>query len=95
MSKKKYYTKNELWDHGTRVKALDTSEYAHWNKYPMTVVAFRWREDGGIDYRVRAWRTNQHWIPAEDLEKLGDANYCSNCMRLMQCQNCGGCCHHG
>ena len=56
MAKEKHYTKNDLWDQGTRVKALDTSEYAHWNKYPMAVVAFRWREDGGIDYRVRAWR---------------------------------------
>ena len=92
MSKPKTYTSDNLWDFGTKVQVVEGSSFAHWNKYPITVIAFRWRPDGGVDYRVRAWRTNQHWIPAEELEKTADAAFCSNCMKIMT-TCCGGCCH--
>lgn len=79
------YTKDNLWEFGTKVKAVKGSSFESWNRYPITVIAFRWRDDGGIDYRVRAWRTNQHWVHAEDLEKVADAEFCSNCMKVMRC----------
>jgi len=91
----KTYSKGDIYDKGTRVKAKDDSEYAHWNKYPMSVVSFVWREDGGISYYVRAWRTNQHLIPEEQLEKLADADYCSRCMSLMSKPKCDCGCHCG
>lgn len=93
MSKPKTYTKDDIFDFGTKVKVIEGSQWAHWNKYPISVVSFRWRPNGGIDYRVRAWRTNQHWIPAEELEKVADAAFCSNCLRLMNTPCCGGHCH--
>jgi hypothetical protein len=90
MGKKRDNT--NLWDFGTKVRILEKSAFHYLDKYPASIVAFRWRKDGGVDYRVRAWRTNQHWIPEEDLEKTADAAFCSNCMKVMNHQCCGGCC---
>ncbi len=92
MSKEKLYKKGDIWDTGTRVKAKDNSSFAYWNKYPMTIVGFRWTESGGIDYKIRAWRQNLHWVSGDELEKLADANFCSGCMKLIQCTNCGSAC---
>lgn len=88
------YAPGDIWDFGTRVKIVAGTQFAYLNKYPASIVSFRWREDGGIDYRIRAWRTNQTWIPAEQLEKLSDANFCSGCMKLLD-QPVHAACHCG
>lgn len=94
MKKETLYSRNDIWDFGTKVRAKKGSPIAGWEKYIGSVVSFRWRDDGGIDYRVRAWRTNQHWWAAEHLDKVADAQFCSSCMRRMECHNnyCK-CCH--
>lgn len=93
MAKKKYYTRDEIHDWGTKVRTKKGSEYGHWAKYVGTVIGFRWREDGGIDYRVRAWRTNQHWWPAECLELVPDEELCAECKKPKHRHCCAGCCH--
>lgn len=96
-NRKKYYTRDELWQTDTKVRAKAGSPIDGWREYVGTVVGFRWRDDGGIDYRVRAWRQNLHWWPAEHLELVREHELCANCKAVLDrptCNcNCG--CGHG
>lgn len=87
--------KPPIFETGTKVQGKDGTKVKEWtDDYEATVIGFRYREDGGIDYKVRCWRQNQHWWRSEDLEAIPADKLCASCRRLKDCKcrcNCGCC----
>lgn len=88
----------KIYESGTRVRGKAGTHAKTWtDDYEATVVGFRYRDDGGIDYKVRCWRQNQHWWNSDELEVIPADQLCASCKgykdRGCKC-NCR-CCHRG
>ena len=84
----------KILEHGTLVRGLAGTQVKTWtDDYKATVIGFKRREDGGIDYLVRCWRQNTHWWHGEDIEAIPAADLCAACKgeKVTKC-NCR-CCH--
>lgn len=80
------------YQHGQKVRAKKDSPISTWSKYVGTVIGYRLTDEGTFEYKVRAWRSNQHWWREEHLEIVNDDQLCIACRKLIEepdtC-NCG------
>lgn len=75
----------KIYETGTKVRGRAGTDVKRWtDDYEATVIGFRYREDGGIDYKIRCWRQNQHWWHSEDLEAIPADALCASCRNLKE-----------